>query len=122
VPRKKTPLSRVRELCLELPEATEKEAWGRPTFRIRGKKMFAMFMDDHHGDGRLALWLNAAPGDQATLVESDPELFFVPPYMGPSGWIGLRLDRKPDWDEVGELIEESYRLAAPKKLIALLDE
>jgi predicted DNA-binding protein (MmcQ/YjbR family) len=84
--------------------------------------MFAMFMDDHHGDGRLALWLNALPGDQATLVESDPELFFVPPYMGPSGWVGLRLDRKPAWDEVAELIEESYRLAAPRKLIALLDE
>jgi hypothetical protein len=122
VPKKKTPLTRVRELCLGLPEATEKEAWGRPTFRIRGKKMFAMFMDDHHGDGRLALWLNALPGDQATLVESDPELFFVPPYMGPSGWVGLRLDRKPAWDEVAELIEESYRLAAPRKLIALLDE
>jgi predicted DNA-binding protein (MmcQ/YjbR family) len=98
------------------------EAWTRPTFRIRDKKMFAMFMDNHHDDGRLALWVNAPPGDQHVLIDNDPDRFFVPPYMGPSGWVGVRLEGKPDWDEVADLIEESYRMAAPKKLLELLDE
>ncbi len=122
MPKKTDPLKRVRAICLALAETTEKEAWGRPTFRIRDKKMFAMYMDDHHDDGRLALWLNSSAEVRDMLVDADPERFFVPPYMGPRGWLGLRLDRKLDWDEVADFIEESYRLAAPKKLAALLDE
>ncbi len=118
---KPTLLKRVRRICLALPEASEKEAWGGPTFRVRGHKMFAMHMDNHHGDGRVALWLNAATGAQDERVESDPERFFVPPYMGPRGWVGVRLDRKPDWSAIGALVEESYRLVAPRKLVALLD-
>jgi hypothetical protein len=120
--RPRNPLKRVRDICLALPEASEKEAWGRPTFRIRGKKMFAMYMDNHHDDGRLALWVNAPPGEQDIVVEADPERFFVPPYMGPSGWVGVRLDRAVDWDEVADLVRESYRMGAPKKLVARLEE
>lgn len=120
--RPRSPLKRVRDICLALPEANEKEAWGRPTFRIRGKKMFAMYMDNHHDDGRLALWVNAPPGEQDLLVEADRDCCFVPPYMGPSGWVGLRLDREVNWDEVADLVLESYRMAAPKKLIARLQE
>ncbi len=120
--RPRNALKRVRDICLALPEASEKEAWGRPTFRIRDKKMFAMYMDNHHADGRLALWVNAPPGEQDLLIEADPDGFFVPPYMGPSGWVGLRLDREVDWDEVADLVLESYRMAAPKKLIAMLEE
>ena len=113
------PLPRVRKLCLGLPEATEKEAWRRPTFRVRSK-MFGMYMNNHHDDGRIALWCKAPPGGQAELVKADPERFFVPPYMGPSGWIGVRLDRQVDWGIVQDLVEESYRLVAPKRLAALL--
>jgi hypothetical protein len=114
------PLERVREICLSFPETAEKEAWRAPTFRVRGK-MFAMYMDDHHGDGRTALWLNAEPGIQEMLVESDPGRFFVPPYQGPYGWIGVRVDLDPDWDEVRDLVEESYRMTAPAKVLARLD-
>jgi predicted DNA-binding protein (MmcQ/YjbR family) len=122
VPRKSDPLKRLRALCLDLPEATEKEAWGTPTFRVRDKKMFAMYADNHHGDGRVAVWVKAPPGAQDMLVKSDSDRYFVPPYMGPSGWVGVRLDLDPDWDDVGGLLEEAYRLVAPRKLIALLDE
>ena len=107
-------LKKVRQICLSLPDATEKLAWGTPTFRVSGKKMFAMFANDHHGDGRVALWLNAPEGVQEMLVSADPVRFFVPPYQGPFGWIGVRVDLDPDWDEVRELVEEAYRMAAPK--------
>ena len=83
-------LARVRAICIALPEATEKEAWGAPTFRVRDK-LFCHFRDNHHGDGRIAIWCKAAPGDQELLVESRPKLFFLPPYVGPSGWVGMVL-------------------------------
>lgn len=122
MPKPGSPLTRVRKICLALPEATEKKAWGAPTFRVRDKKMVAMFMDNHHGDGRVALRLNSADGVQNMLVDADPKRFFVPPYQGPCGWIGVRLDIDVDWDEVSDLVEESYRLPAPKKLVAELDK
>jgi len=83
------PLARLRKLCLALPEAHEVEAWGEPTFRVRNK-LFAMYADaeNHHGAGRPAVWCKAGPGNQALMVKSDPDRFFVPPYVGPSGWIG----------------------------------
>jgi hypothetical protein len=112
-------LTRLRAACLALPETEEKEAWQTPTFRVRGK-MFAMFADDHHGDGRVAVWCKAPVGAQEALVESDPEHFFRPPYVGPSGWIGVRLDRRLDWDEIADLLREGWRVAAPKKLAAAL--
>jgi hypothetical protein len=120
--RPKTPeiLKRVREICLSLPETTEKEAWSTPTFRVT-KKMFAMFVNNHHGDERVALWLDAPPGDQELLVAADPVRFFVPPYQGPFGWIGVRVDLDVDWDEVRELVVDAYRTSAPKTLLARLD-
>lgn len=113
----KTPIDRLRAICLALPEAVEKEAWGDPTFRVRDK-IFAM---EKHGDGRSSLWCKAPPGSQHVLVGVDPERFFVPPYVGPSGWIGVRLDGAPDWKEVAVLVKRSYRLIAPKRLAALAE-
>ncbi len=113
-------LERVRAVCLALPETEEKEAWGMPTFRVRGK-LFAHFANDHHGDGRVALWLKAAEGAQELLVEAAPERFFVPPYMGPRGWVGVRVDGEVDWEEVAALVEEAWRLIAPKRVVAALD-
>ncbi len=117
------PLTRLRKLCLALPEAHEVEAWGEPTFRVRNK-LFAMYADanNHHGNGHAAVWCKAAPGNQALMVRAAPERFFVPPYVGPSGWIGVRLDGVVDWTEVGALLRDAYRLTAPKRLRVLLDE
>jgi predicted DNA-binding protein (MmcQ/YjbR family) len=109
--------ARLRSICLALPEAQEKIAWGDPTFRVRDK-IFAM---EKRGNGRISMWCKAPPGSQATLVGADPETFFVPPYVGPKGWIGMRLDREPDWNEVAEIVRRSYRMTAPKKLSAVLD-
>jgi hypothetical protein len=114
------PLARLRELCFSLPEVTEKEAWGEPTFRVRDK-MFAMFTDNHHGDGRIALWCKAPLGMQEILVDADPERFYRPPYVGPKGWIGIRLDAEVDWQEVRSLLAEAWRMTAPRKLLPLLD-
>lgn len=113
-------LKKVREICLSLPETTEKEAWSAPTFRVK-KKMFAMFVNNHHDDGRVALWVDAPPGDQELLVAADAVRFFVPPYQGPFGWIGVRVDLDPDWEEVRELVVEAWRTSAPKSLLAQLD-
>ncbi|HEX6670217.1 MAG TPA: MmcQ/YjbR family DNA-binding protein [Gemmatimonadales bacterium] len=118
-----TPLARLRKVCLALPEAHEVEAWGEPTFRVRNK-LFAMYAasNNHHGGGRPAVWCKAAPGNQALMVRAEPDRFFVPPYVGPSGWVGVWLDRRPDWSEVRELMRDSYRLVAPKKLAAQLED
>jgi predicted DNA-binding protein (MmcQ/YjbR family) len=113
-------LARARKLCLGLPKATEKEAWGGPTFRVRNK-MFAMYLDDHHGDGRIALWIKAPDDAQELLVRADPKRFFVPPYVGSNGWVGAVLHPKPDWDQLSELLEEGYRMVAGKRLCAELD-
>lgn len=113
------PLERLRSVCATLPEVTEKEAWGEPTFRVRDK-LFAMFATDHHHDGRIAVWCRAPMGMQDVLIDADPERFFRPPYVGPKGWIGIRLDGKVDWDEVRALLAESWRMTAPPKLAATL--
>src|SRR5919112_5973792 len=113
------PLARLRKLCLALPGAHEVEAWGEPTFRVRNK-LFAMYADagNHHGDGRAAVWLKAGPGNQDLLVRAAPDRFFVPPYVGPSGWIGVYLDSpQTDWAELAELLRDAWRLSAPKKLV-----
>ncbi len=114
------PLPRLRRICLALPEAHEAEAWGEPTFRVRNK-LFAMYAapDNHHGGGRPAVWCKAAAGNQSLMVRAEPARYFVPPYVGPSGWVGVWLDRNPDWSEVKDLMRDSYRLVAPKKLAAL---
>ena len=114
-------LSRFKELCLALPEATVEPFGSHFTFRVR-KKVFAYYTDNHHGDGRVAALLKAAPGMQQTLVGAAPEVFFVPPYVGPKGWMGIRLDlRKVDWKGVSSSVRESYRLTAPKTALAQLD-
>ncbi|MES2522696.1 MAG: MmcQ/YjbR family DNA-binding protein [Gemmatimonadota bacterium] len=114
------PLPRLRRLCLALPEAHEAEAWGAPTFRVRNK-LFAMYAapGNSHG-GRAAVWIKAAPENQASMIQADPLRFFKPPYVGPSGWIGVWLDVTPDWDELRDLLTDGYRRTAPKKLAALL--
>ena len=116
------PLTRLRKLCLALPEAHEVEAWGEPTFRVRNK-MFAMYANaaNHHGNGRHAVWLKGAPGDQARMIQAAPECYFVPPYVGPNGWVGIWLDSGTDWEEVAEFLAEAYRLVAPKRLLKQLD-
>jgi predicted DNA-binding protein (MmcQ/YjbR family) len=112
----KLPSDRLRATCLALPEAVEQQAWGDPTFRVR-QKIFAM---EKRGDGRLSVWCKAPPGSQMVLVGADPERFFVPPYLGHKGWIGMRLDHRPDWGEVALVVRRSYRLVAPRRLAALL--
>lgn len=115
-------LSRVRALCLALPETTERLSHGAPTFFVRDKKTFVMYLDDHHGDGRLALWCAAPPDVQPTLVREEPARFFVPPYVGHRGWLGVRLDVDVDWGEVAGIVEDAYRMVAPKRLVAVLDD
>jgi hypothetical protein len=109
----------VRAICLALPEATEKVAWGEPTWRVRDR-LFAQMDTHHHGADHVAVWLPAPPGAQETLVEVDPVRFFVPPYVGHRGWIGVRLDRRPRWGVVAGLVEEAYRQVAPARLVARL--
>ena len=110
-------LERIREICLGLPETTERLSHGAPTFFVREKRAFVMVMTDHHGDGRFAIWCAAGEGVQAMLVEADPERFFVPPYVGHRGWLGMRLDRGVDRDELAGIIEDAYAEVAPAKLV-----
>jgi hypothetical protein len=105
-------LERVRAVCLGLAGVEEKVSHGRPSFAVRGKA-FAMFMDDHHGDGRLALWCKAPPGMQEVLVQNDPAHFFAPPYVGPRGWVGVRLEA-PDWDAVAACVRDAHAMAVPR--------
>jgi hypothetical protein len=105
-------LARARKICLALPEAHEKIAWGAPTFRVRNRQ-FAMFLDNHHGDGRVALWCKAPPGAQEILVSADPKRFFVPPYVGPAGWIGIQLNK----GVIAGLLADGYREVAPRRLL-----
>ena len=111
-------LTRLRKLCLALPETHEVEAWGEPTFRVRNK-LFAMYASagNHHGAGRPAVWCKAASENQDLMVRTAPDRFFVPPYVGPSGWVGVWLDRNVDWKELGQLLEDGYRMVAPKRLL-----
>jgi predicted DNA-binding protein (MmcQ/YjbR family) len=122
MPPPSRPITRLRKLCLALPQAHEVEAWGAPTFRVRNK-IFAMFADanDHHGASRPAVWLKAAPGDQEAMVATAPDCFFSPPYVGHKGWVGIWLDDVVEWQDVDEFLRDSYRLVAPKRLCALLD-
>ncbi len=110
-------LERLRRICLGLPETTERPSHGAPTFFVRGKRAFLMVLSNHHGDGRFAIWCAAAPGTQQLLVEADAERFFVPPYVGHRGWLGVRLDRGVDWDELAGIAEDAYAEVAPPKLV-----
>jgi hypothetical protein len=110
-------LDRIRELCLALPETSERLSHGHPTFFIRQKRSFLMVLDDHHGDGRFAIWCAAAGGVQEMLVEADPRRFFRPPYVGHRGWLGVRLDRGIHWEELAGIVEDAYAEVAPPKLV-----
>jgi hypothetical protein len=110
-------LAAVREICLALPETSERPSHGAPTFFVGGKRSFATVWDNHHGDGRYALICAAPAGMQAMLVEADQERFFVPPYFGHRGWIGVRLDRGFDRDEITGILEDAYAEVAPPRLV-----
>jgi hypothetical protein len=110
-------LEQIRGLCLALPETSERPSHGAPTFFVRDKRSFLMVLTNHHGDGRFAIWCAAPAGVQALLVQADPERFFVPPYVGHRGWLGLRLDRALDWNEIAGIVEDAYVEVAPAKLV-----
>lgn len=106
-------LDLVRSICLSLPDAEEKISWSAPTFRVHGRQ-FAMFLNNHHGDGKIALWCAAPPGAQQDLVAADPKHFFVPPYVGVGGWLGIRLDSRLAKGAIAALIEQAHRTIAAK--------
>jgi hypothetical protein len=111
-----TPLAGVTEIALSLPEVEREAYFDHFTFSVRGKKL-AYFLNNHHGDGVIGLCVKAGPGENTALIASDPIRFYMPAYIGPRGWVGLRLDiGEVDWSEVRELITDSYLLAAPKSL------
>jgi hypothetical protein len=111
------PLARVRAFCLSLPEVTEVEAWGAPTFRVKGK-IFLMYAPptSHYTNGRCAAWILSVNMEQDLVLRARPDRYFKPPYVGPSGWIGAWLDKSPPWAEIEELIRDAWRRRAPKKL------
>lgn len=114
------PVFRLRRICLALPETTERLSHGEPTWFVRDKKTFVTYADHHHDD-RLAFWSAAPPGAQDSMVASDPQRFFVPPYVGHRGWLGVYLDVPVDWLEIADIVEDGYRVVAPKRLVAGLD-
>jgi len=109
----------VREICLWFPEAQEVLSHGSPDFRVRGKT-FATYVVNHHGDGRIALWLNAPAGAQELYTKAEPKHYFVPPYVGPRGWLGVQLDKGISWKRVAKLVREAYEKVAPPALTAKL--
>ena len=116
-----SPLERLRAECLALPQAHEVEAWGEPTFRVKNR-IFAMYAASvsHHGAGRPSVWCKSTHLVQDMLVHQDPGRYFSPPYVGPKGWVGIRLDRRPNWKTVRELLRDAYVLTAPKRIAAAL--
>lgn len=115
-------LIRLAEICLALPEATREDAGQHASFAVRGRK-FAYYLHDHHGDGIVSVCVKAAPGAGDSRIDSDPSRFYRPAYIGPRGWVGLRLDLgEVDWAEVARLVADSYRLVAPKRVAALVVE
>jgi hypothetical protein len=122
-PAAKSPVAKLREICLRLPETTEVEAWGAPTFRVKGK-IFAMYAadGDHHGAGRPGVWILSVNVEQDFVLRARPDRYFKPPYVGPSGWIGAWLDKNPPWAEIEELIRDAWRRRAPKKIAALVQD
>ena len=120
--RSDDPVERLRAICLALPEVSERNSHGEPAWFVRTKATLATLDDHHHGADHLAVWCAAPPGVQSELVASEPERFFRPPYVGHRGWLGVRIDRDPDWGEVDAIVRDAYRQVAPKKLVARLDD
>ena len=108
-------IKKLREICLALPEVFEKEAWGECTFRVTGGSMFAMTDNNHHSSGHVAVWVKAPAMVQEILVNSDPKRFFIPPYMGKQGWVGVRIDYKVKWDQTAAILTDGYLLSVPSK-------
>ena len=106
-------IRRVRRLCAALPETNEKLSHGEPTFFV-GRKVYVMFANNHHNDGHIAVWIPVPGGQQATMLKTEPSKFFMPPYVGVRGWVGIELDAIDD-EELAEYIYEAYRLTVPKK-------
>ncbi|MFC5406451.1 MmcQ/YjbR family DNA-binding protein [Cohnella soli] len=105
----------IRSLCLSFPGTSERTSHGAPTFFINDKLSFVQYRVNHHGDERIALWCSAPDGVQTLLMETTPEIYFRPPYVGHLGWVGMRLDRNVDWSDVSGVIEDAYLNRAPKK-------
>jgi len=113
-------LVRLTKMSLALPEASRHCLGSHAAFMVR-KRTFAYFLNDHHGDGIVAVTCKVMPGDNAALAAAQPARFYLPAYVGPRGWVALRLDvGNVDWGEVSELVMGSYRLVAPKRLAALV--
>jgi hypothetical protein len=112
-------LERIRKICLAFPETSERLSHEAPTFFVRQKRAFLMVVTDHHGDGRFAIWCAAPAGLQQALVGSDPEGFFVPPYVGHRGWLGVRLDADLPWSTIEGIAEDAYAEVAPAQLVAV---
>ncbi|HLF77502.1 MAG TPA: MmcQ/YjbR family DNA-binding protein [Dehalococcoidia bacterium] len=112
------PLDKLRVICLSYPEVTERLSHSEPTWFV--KKTFVMFANHHHDD-RLAFWCAAPEGMQEFLVAAEPESFFRPPYVGVRGWLGVYLDVPVDWDRIAAIVNDAYRMVAPRKLLAHLD-
>jgi hypothetical protein len=108
-------LGRLRAICLALPEVQERLSHGEPAWFVQGKKLFVM-LSDHHHDDRVGFWCAAPPGIQEALVDSEPERFFRPPYVGVRGWVGVYLDVPVDWSEVEGIVREAYNCVAPVRL------
>jgi predicted DNA-binding protein (MmcQ/YjbR family) len=113
---RKRPIEQVTAICMAMPEATVEHSGSHATFRVR-KKVFAYFLDDHHGDGIVSVCVKTQLGENLDLVKRDPGRFYMPAYIGSRGWVGIRVDVKgADWDEVGQFVKASYRAVAPKML------
>jgi hypothetical protein len=114
--------TRLAAVVADLPGVVVEEAYGHVGYLLAGKKV-AWLLVDHHGDGRLALWVKAPPGEQAALVAADPGRYFAPPYLGPSGWVAVNVDRAshPDWADVSALVVEAWRMSAGKRAVAAYD-
>lgn len=112
-------VGRLRRICLALPEASERVSHGEAAFFVG--KQFVSVDDHHHGADRLSFWCPAPAGVQEQLIAEDPAQFFRPPYVGHRGWIGVRIDLDPDWDEIAEIVRDAYRQVAPKRLVAQLE-
>ena len=111
------PLNKLSKICLALPEATREEAGTHASFLVR-KRVFAYFLNSHHNDGIISVACKVPPGENTALTAAQPARFYLPSYIGPRGWVALRLDQPAiDWDEVAELVTGSYRLIAPKRLV-----
>ena len=113
-------LRRFTMICLDLPEVKREISGSHASFTVK-KKTFAYFLNDHHGDGIIGVWCKVLPGDNASLIRADPKRFYMPAYVGPRGWVGLRLDvGRVNWNEVRELAKGSYQLVSGKALAALV--